>query len=46
MTKRKRTKKRKLWSVPRIRHPRYPHCVLRVTELTKGSDTLGATAAD
>lgn len=37
MTKKKRTK-RKLWSVARIRHPRYPGYSLRITELKKGGD--------
>ena len=38
MTKRKRTKKRKLWSVPRIAHPQFSDYMLRVTELVKGGD--------
>ena len=36
-TTRKRSTKRKLWSVSRIRHPQYPeHGTLRVTELRPG----------
>jgi integrase len=38
MTKRKRTRKRRLWSVCRIRHPRYRGYMLRVTELAPGGD--------
>lgn len=37
----KKRKKNKLWSVQRIRHPKYPALLLRITEVVPGKDLYG-----
>lgn len=38
MTKRKRTKRRRLWSCVRVTHPQHPGFMVRVTELAPGGN--------